>query len=274
MSEAKELIPLIDERVFDLLCRAVSGRGANFRLADLLDAEATAGERLEHRASLQRLLSRMGLESQPPLAEGESTDERRLIIRQSPDEAADEVRRLMREGESWEVEFKSSMYYAHGVPAGAATLKQDELRDEVLKSICALLNSDGGTVLVGVSNKGEALGIEHDLRCYPTWPTGSAGIDKWLEALMSQFDKFSSPDGARIRVKAIPVQVSPGCTVAVLKVLRYPRIMSVRVKRKEGGMEWICFVRRQNASRVLRPDEIAEYVLARLGLSNSVGQQV
>jgi len=273
MTEARELIRLIDERVFDLLCRAVSGRGASFRLADLLDAEATAGERLEHRASLQRLLSRMGLESQPPLGEGGSADDRRLVIRQSPDEAADEVLRLMREGENWEVEFKSSLYYAHAVPAAVATLKQDELRDEVLKSICAFLNSDGGTVLVGVSNNGEAVGIEHDLRCHPKWPSGSAGLDKWLEALMSEFDKFSNPDGARSRVKAIPVQVSPGCTVAVLKVLRYPRIMSVRVKLKQGGLEWVCFVRRQNASRVLRPDEIADYVLARLGLSNSVGLQ-
>jgi hypothetical protein len=81
-----------------------------------------------------------------------------------------DVRSVIAEGEGERIEFKSSLCYPYKVPAGLApadwenALKRARplLEREVLKSIAAFLNSNGGTLLVGVDPAGTVLGIEAD----------------------------------------------------------------------------------------------------------------
>ena len=64
---------------------------------------------------------------------------------------------LIREGESDTVEFKSTLRY------NLYTKKKGkEIEHAALKTVAAFLNTDGGTLLVGVNDQGEILGIEND----------------------------------------------------------------------------------------------------------------
>ena len=68
------------------------------------------------------------------------------------------VEQLIALGESFTLEFKSSLQFdvAHGKQNPA-------LRGSVLKTIAAFLNSEGGTLVIGVEDPGTVCGIEADL---------------------------------------------------------------------------------------------------------------
>ena len=70
---------------------------------------------------------------------------------------SDYVLELIRRGESKKLEFKSTlrMNLMSGKPDW-------NIEHAVLKTLVAYLNTDGGTLLVGVSNEGEVLGIENE----------------------------------------------------------------------------------------------------------------
>lgn len=64
---------------------------------------------------------------------------------------------LIKKGENEKVEFKSTFR------TNLHTNKHDKkMEHAVLKTITAFLNSDGGTLLVGVSDEGDVLGLEND----------------------------------------------------------------------------------------------------------------
>lgn len=73
------------------------------------------------------------------------------------DNHKDKILNLIKEGESDKVEFKATLrtnLYTNQVDR--------QIEHAVLKTITAYLNSNGGTLLVGISDKGELLGIEND----------------------------------------------------------------------------------------------------------------
>jgi dnd system-associated protein 4 len=74
---------------------------------------------------------------------------------------------LVAKGESQSLEFKSSLKWDYR--AGNAN---KELIKEVARTIAAFLNGDGGTLLIGVDNDGQILGIEPDLKL-----AGNKGLD-------------------------------------------------------------------------------------------------
>jgi len=70
---------------------------------------------------------------------------------------SDYILELIRRGESKKLEFKSTLRM------NLITGKPDwNIEHAVLKTIVAYLNTDGGILLVGVSNSGEVLGIKND----------------------------------------------------------------------------------------------------------------
>ena len=82
----------------------------------------------------------------------------------------DDVVGLLRQEEGSKLEFKSSLWrnFSKDLPIDSQTTKNLKLEDSVIKTICAFLNSEGGTLLIGVSDTkspdGRSLitGIEHD----------------------------------------------------------------------------------------------------------------
>ena len=73
------------------------------------------------------------------------------------DAHADRVKSLIKLGESNRVEFKSTLRW------NLKTDRSEKVIDKAwLKSVAAFLNSDGGVLLVGVTDNGDILGIETD----------------------------------------------------------------------------------------------------------------
>jgi len=79
-------------------------------------------------------------------------------------------KKLIAGGESNFVEFKSTLRYC---------LRQESpqkyIEFSIMKAVNALLNSEGGTLIVGVDDAGEVLGLENDLSSF-----GNKGKDGFL----------------------------------------------------------------------------------------------
>lgn len=73
------------------------------------------------------------------------------------DEGETEVRRLIRRGEGVNVEFKSTLRW--NLKTGQ---KDGAIEHAVLKTVAAFLNTDGGTLLVGVADDGTIVGNQVD----------------------------------------------------------------------------------------------------------------
>lgn len=74
-----------------------------------------------------------------------------------PPEAAVTLEELIAEGEDDEPEFKSSLRW--DIKEHVANKKLEEV---IVKTVAAFANSQGGTLLIGVSDAGEVLGLEGD----------------------------------------------------------------------------------------------------------------
>ena len=64
---------------------------------------------------------------------------------------------LLALGENQNVEYKSSLIWSH-----RKNQKSDRAEYDTMRSIVSFLNSDGGTLLIGVDDKGNILGLEKD----------------------------------------------------------------------------------------------------------------
>jgi len=84
------------------------------------------------------------------------------VIKNIEAKAPPSIAELIQKGESATVEFKRTFQYdADKEPDH----KNDKLRFQVLKTIVAFLNTDGGgTLLIGVTDNGEPFGLEDDFR--------------------------------------------------------------------------------------------------------------
>jgi serine/threonine protein kinase len=124
-----------------------------------------------------------------------------------------DIERLLTSDESTRLEFKSSLRVPLGppTPGSKKTAKEIErdLELEVLKTLAAFLNTDGGTLIVGVADDGTVVGIEVD------FPRVRESRDGWRKTL----DNLVSRDlGAEV-LKCIDLQLEPwqGHTIAVIR---------------------------------------------------------
>ncbi|MCY3580480.1 MAG: DUF262 domain-containing protein [bacterium] len=155
---------------------------------------------------------------------------------------------LIRSGESHTVEFKSTARY--NLKAGRHDKKMEHV---IVKAVCGFLNSEGGTLLIGVDDEGKVLGLEDDLSTFKNKPN----MDKYelwlrnrLEADLSiatagviQIEFPSTPDG-----DVCKVQVSPSGRPVFAKPL-------------EGNLPHMEFwVRIGNATKQLYGVEQHEYI--------------
>lgn len=140
-------------------------------LASLLDCEA--GGTLVAAASVLERIQTMDLELLPGVEHGGFADVRVLRRIESPE--GEEIWTLIDQGEGATVEFKSSLLCSmHHWRNGKGLVELPGLPGEVLKTICAFLNTDGGELLVGVDDDGTLSdGISRDLDL-KGW-----NLDKW-----------------------------------------------------------------------------------------------
>jgi len=107
------------------------------------------------------------------------------------DEKAKEILKLVREGEGKQVEFKSTLRYNL-----KTKVVDKKLEYAVLKTIAAFLNSEGGILLVGVSDNKTFLGLEEDFETFSKKSDPKDAFKLHLDNLIKE--KIGLQSGTRI----------------------------------------------------------------------------
>lgn len=98
----------------------------------------------------------------------------------------DNLERLIESGESGTLEFKST-----GLKNLHTGRKDPKIEWAVVKSLCAFLNTDGGTLLVGVDDDKGIVGIQHDFPFFRSKNTD--GWSRWLmDLIQSKIDAIAT----------------------------------------------------------------------------------
>lgn len=148
---------------------------------------------------------------------------------------------LIASGEHNALEFKSTLRYdMHSGQANAA------LQYGVAKTVAGFMNTDGGTLLIGVNDEGAIVGIEHDLRTLTSKPN----LDGWELAFSQAMVNHLGHDAAACLSLRL-VETREG-TVAVVRCR--PRSRPTWVAEGEDRR---LFTRVGNATRPL-PDAFAQ----------------
>ena len=162
--------------------------------------------------------------------------------------AEQEVERLAEDGESQTLELKSTLRY--NLRSGK---KDDEMEREVAQAICGFRNSRcRGTLIIGVGDDGEAIGIQPDLSTLGR----NAGSDKFERAFDNVLEKY------------LRISVRHGIETS-WKTYRGEQVFCVEVN---PGQEPVYFfhdnmphyyLRQENQTKYLDTQATVEHILSR-----------
>ena len=155
---------------------------------------------------------------------------------------------LIKRGESKTLEFKSTLRWSR---------KEDRQDDKgvthaVLKTIAAFLNTEGGDILIGVTDDGSVAGIESDRL---------ENDDKFMRHL-AQVVRNGLGDRASTCIDP-KTQVVQGKTVCVVSCQRSPEPVFLRWKGMETTPDGDFYVRSGPGTVKLPPDSASEYIRTR-----------
>ena len=148
-------------------------------------------------------------------------------------------------GESDNVEFKSTMRWNI-----FKKQKDKEMEHEIARTICGFLNTNGGTLLIGVTDDGKILGLENDFSTLG----GRQSKDGFEQAFVNiTTDMFSSP-------------LSPDYFKAYFEEIQDKLIYVVEVQKNEEAVfckfsnESEFYVRKQTATTKLDVEDTTKYI--------------
>ncbi|MFW6723041.1 GmrSD restriction endonuclease domain-containing protein [Streptomyces sp. MAR4 CNY-716] len=156
------------------------------------------------------------------------------------------VEDLLQAGESQTVEFKSTARWS--VRAGQLDRKLEHV---IVKTVCALLNAEGGALLIGVDDTGDVLGLEADWKTLG--PRGNRdGYELWLRQLLDT--NLSQQTAGVVRIRYETVRGKDVCVVSVAAAGK------PAFARPQGGRSATKFwVRIGNASKQLHGEDMVTY---------------
>ena len=169
-----------------------------------------------------------------------------------PPEAAITLEELIAEGEDEELEFKSSLRWDFKEQA-----TNKKLEDVIVKTVAAFANSQGGTLLIGVSDSGEILGLEGDYLSL-----GGANRDKFELHLRNLLNSAFGAAFVSSKLKVLFPAVGEVeiCQVDVRPSIK-PLVLTVRDKNGVGQEKF--YVRSGNSSQELSLAEMPSYLAER-----------
>ena len=160
------------------------------------------------------------------------------------------VKKIIEEGESTNVEFKSTLRYDNN------TQKMNKALEEVImKSIAAFSNTEGGRLFIGITNDGEIIGLEHD---YSTLKQPNRDFfELHLRTLIeTYYGNAFSAEGIRI-----DFIVEDGKDICVVYVTKGKEPVYTKITNKQGAKEEKFYIRVGNSSReIANASEIIAYV--------------
>ena len=166
----------------------------------------------------------------------------RIELKHKEDKKQDEVKELILSGENEKFEMKSTLRF---------DLRENKINKKleyiVAKTTSAFLNTDGGTLTIGVDDDGNILGLEKDLKTLSKQDIDGfelhfrQAIRKYLGEYFEKYIKITFPT---IENKEI----------CVVKILKYGKPVFIKYEGKEQ-----FFVRNGNASIPKSRKEQSEY---------------
>ncbi len=203
-------------------------------------------EKMDYREFLQRRSVRIAdvvRVAFNKLRTGQLPEEENLLPPNVPERS---VKDLLAEGETENVEFKSSAYYSYkpDVPERVIT-------ESVLKTIAGFLNTGGGTLAIGIADDGERLGIQPDLKMK------NFDGDRYVNSLTNVIES-SLGSLASMMVK-VQLQAVDGVQIALIHVAPSPE--SIYAKVSERNL--VFFVWINNSTRRLNDAALVGYVKQR-----------
>ena len=158
-----------------------------------------------------------------------------------PDEV---VRELIGLGESQTLEFKATARW------NVKESKGDKVMEQVIiKTVAALLNSDGGSLLIGVQDNGSIFGIEADLQLFSTDKRNRDAYENWL--MTQLLGAYGNQHAANLRISFVRLEEKDVCLVTVS-----PASSAVYVKENNQDK---LYVRSGNSTRDLTTKEAVAY---------------
>jgi Schlafen, AlbA_2 len=170
-----------------------------------------------------------------------------------------DINALIGSGESGKIEFKSSLHHPYGpLPPDLQKLQPGQARKEIqkllrksaTKTIAAFLNSEGGTLLIGIEDSGTVLGIEPD---FEYLRQGKQDTDGWLLSLQGVIiNALGAEVWNAVRVSLVPHGPQ---TVAVVSC---PARMT-ETWHQEDDRE-LFYIRAANGTRELAGASLLRYI--------------
>jgi type I restriction enzyme R subunit len=175
---------------------------------------------------------------------------------------ADEVVEQIRN----DAEFAARVAEQLGLPGGSVLRTVEELlandedfavefkamEDAVVKTVAGFLNSDGGTLLIGVDNAGVVLGLELDYARVK--PQNGDGFVNWLTTHL--INALGHTPVTRARARVIVHDGNEICRIDVAGA-------AAPVFAKTSKNPQVFYVRFNNSTRALPENEIEAYIAAR-----------
>jgi len=158
---------------------------------------------------------------------------------------------IIREGESNELELKSSLRWNY-----EAGMIDKKLENVILKSIAAFGNSDGGTLLIGVDDDGQAIGLDRD---FTSLNGNKDEFELHLRNLINEsFGKLFATSGLKIEFPIVD-------DVEICRIDISPRIKPIyfEIADKNGQKAKKFYVRSGNSSQELDISEVNDYINSR-----------
>lgn len=214
--------------------------------------------------AIDEKLESVGLSIHPSVQEGE-VDQKRIIARRQTKEKFElELEEAISSGEGQEAEYKETLYLKKRLLNNNNIPKEhwvsEDMIFECVKTICAFLNADGGTLLIGVDDDGNIQGIECELEFVKG---GDGSNDKWelffSNCLQKYIYDFSSCIGYISR-KIIQVEEKSICVVLV----RSRRTAITVCRSPSDNTAEIVFLRNGNGSKEIKARAIEELIRSRL----------
>lgn len=150
---------------------------------------------------------------------------------------------LISQDEGPELEFKSSLRW---------DIKKQEIVDylehPVLKTLAAFLNTHGGTLIIGLGDEGEVLGLEKDYQSFSRKPNRDGFQLHLMEIIANNLGEQSC------QLTGIHFENIDGRDLCLITVR--PSSEPVFMSKKKD-----FFIRRGNSTRELPPDEMVKYCM-------------
>ncbi len=159
------------------------------------------------------------------------------------DPATPTVATILGEGETGQVEFKASAYHSY-----KKNVPPKVIMKSVLKTVAGFMNAEGGTLLLGVADDGEVLGIQPDLK------KKNMDADRYVNSLTTEIERALGPfasTNTRIELKHVK-----GKQIAYVSV---PASTEPVYAKVFGEPHPVFFVRMNNSTRILYGADLVHY---------------